>query len=68
MSGLTVNILYSIYYDNKLNTTTVTCYYCSSYVDHPSLNNYINNKNDNTKVFVYPNSIDYSIDIRLYYV
>lgn len=43
-------------------------YNISSYVDHDILNSYLNAKNDNIKIFVFPNSIDKVIDIRLLYI
>lgn len=61
-------IFYSIHYNKSSNTTSIACYYTSSYVDHKSLDEYINNKNDDTMIYVYSNKIDYSISIRLYYI
>lgn len=61
---------YSIYYYNKsdITITTIIFYKNSSYVDNNSLNKYINNKDENTKIYVYQNQINYSIPIRLYYI
>lgn len=61
-------ISYAIHYNESSNTTSIACYYYSSYVDHKSLNEYINNKSDDIMVYVYSNKIDYSITIRLYYI
>lgn len=61
---------YSIYYYNKsdITTTLIVFYKSSSYIDHDLLNDYINNRDENTKIYVYQNRIDYSIPIRLYYI
>ena len=59
---------YSIYYNNKSDITTIIFYKNSSYVDHNSLNNYINNKDKNTTIYVFQNQINYSMNIRLYYI
>ena len=61
---------YSIYYYNKsdITITSIICYKNSSYVDHNSLNDYINNKDENTEIYAFQNLINYSMDIRLYYI
>lgn len=64
-----IHILYSIFYDNASNTTTVRCYYCMSYIDHKNLNEYLdNNRSDDIEIHAFPNSINYPINIRLYYI
>jgi hypothetical protein len=61
-------IFYSIFYNNKSNTTTISCYNISSYVDHEFLNDYLDsNRDDNVTILAYQN-IAKSIDIRLYYI
>lgn len=59
---------YSIYYNNKSDITIIIFYKNSSYVDHNSLNDYINNKDENTTIHVFQNKINYSMNIRLYYI
>lgn len=66
-SGYPLYVFFIINYNKKFGKI-IKFYYASSYVEHISLNNYINNRNDNIKIYAYPNSIDYSIDIRLYYI
>lgn len=66
-SGYPLYTFFMINYNKKFGMI-IKFYYISSYVDHQSLNNYIDNRNNNIKVYVYQNSIDYSIDIRLYYI
>ena len=61
------SIYYSIIYINKSNTTNIYCYHHSSYVDHASLNRYINH-GGNAIVFVYPNDINEVLNLRLYYI
>ena len=62
-------IFYAIYYNKSSNTTSVSCYYTSSYVKHQYLNDYLdNNRSDDIVIYAYQNRIDYSIIIRLYYI
>lgn len=61
-------ILCTLYYIKESNTTNIVCYYLSSYVDHKSLDEYINNKSDDTTVFVFQNKVFIATDIRLYYI
>lgn len=62
------HIFYSIFYNNKSNTTIIACYNVSSYVDHKYLNDYLDsNRDDNVTILAYQNNAK-SIDIRLYYI
>lgn len=61
-------ILYSIFYDNESNKTTVNCYLLLSYVDQNELNDYLdNNRNKEIKISAY-STLTGSINIRLYYI
>lgn len=61
-------IFYAIHYKEKSNTTTVTCYNITSYVDHKSLNNYLDNRSDDISILACQHAQSTSIDIRLYYI
>lgn len=67
-----LEIIATIYYSKSSHILTphtiIQCYYASSYVDHDTLNRYLDTKNDNTKIFVFPNPIDKVIDISLLYI
>lgn len=67
-----LDIISTIYYSKSSHILTthtiIQCYYVSSYVDHDTLNRYLDTKNDNAKIFVFPNQIDKVIDIRLLYI
>ena len=64
-----LHIFYSIFYNNKSNTTIVSCYYYFSYINNENLNEYLNNnRSDKIKISATQASINDSIDIRLYYI
>lgn len=64
-----LHIFYSIFYNNKSNTTIVSCYYYFSYINNENLNEYLdNNRSDEIKISATQASINGSIDIRLYYI
>lgn len=66
-----LEIIATIYHSKKsfiTNRTIIQCYYVSSYVEHTTLDTYLNTKNDDAKIIVYPNIIDEVIDIRLLYI
>lgn len=71
-SSYPLEIIATIYYSKAspfiTHRTIIQCYYISSYVDHTTLDTYLNTKNDDTKIFVYSNSIDEVINIRLLYI
>lgn len=46
----------------------VQCLYTTSYVQHYSLNKYLDNNRDNTVIIAYQNLLNKSIPIRIYYI
>lgn len=71
-SSYPLEIIATIYY-SKISSivthrTIIQCYYMPSYVEHASLDTYLNTKNDNAKIFVYHNPVSEVIDIRLLYI
>ena len=46
----------------------VKCLYTTSYVQHYSLNKYLDNNRDDTVIMAYQNLLNKSIPIRLYYI
>lgn len=70
-----LRLYYTITCDNNSNHTAIYCYLYSFHVDNFYLDNYLDNRdknmndlNKNAIVYVFPNKLNRSINIRIYYI